>query len=260
MKTTINTMTAKNTISKAILVIITLVLALATTTSQACTTLDLTTKGSSGLVNGALFQQYAPPASGSCTVTPFVRIQNCGIESGYNTNGTLQYNTLAGSFTHAIKVGDAALVNIGGVSYRQFMLDVNQLTCPPGNYLSLDGLQVFTNSVGNASGFPSLGTSVYNLDAGVDNMIKLDNNLNGANSPGDMLFYLPASLVADASKYLYLYSQFGVNNPANDGYEEWATIQCNNPIVPEPMTWVLMILGLGFAVILKTYRPTVEQV
>ena len=259
MNTTKNT--KNNMISKAILVILTLVLALATApTSHATSVLNLTSYGSSGMINGAKFQQFSPGATGTGLIDSFVRIQNVGTEKGYNTDGALQYNTMGGAFTHSIHVSDAAQVTISGVSYREFLLDINQISCPPGNYLSLDALEVYTASAGNLTGYPNLGSKVYSLDSAfVDNSVKMDYNLNAGSGQGDVLFYLPSTLFADASKYLYLYSQFGVLNAANDGFEEWAVRSTQSTIVPEPMTWVLMIMGLGFAVILKTYRPTASN-
>lgn len=227
---------------------------------QALPTIDLTTKGSSGVINGALFQQFSPQPTGTGVIDSFVRIQNTGTEQGYNTNGTLQYNTMGGAFTHAIQVGNASLVNIGGVSYREFLLDINQISCPPGNYLSLDKLEVYTASAGNLTGYPNLGTKVYSMDTTTqDNWIKMDYNLNAGSGAGDMLFYLPSSLVSNSQSYLYLYSMFGTNNPANDGFEEWAVRSSQVAVIPEPMTIVLFVLGLGMLVILKKYRSMTNE-
>ena len=223
--------------------------------SQATTVLNLTSYGSSGMVNNARFQQFSPQPTGTGVIDSFVRIQNTGTERGYNTDGTVQFNTKAGAWTHSIHVGDAPLVSIGGVSYREFLLDINQINCPPGNYISLDALEVYTATAGNLASYPNLGTKVYSLDTGlVDNSVKMDYNLNAGSGAGDMLFYLPSSLVSNSSSYLYLYSQFGLLNPANDGYEEWATRQSASALIPEPMTIVMCILGLGMLVILRKYR------
>ena len=48
-----------------------------------------------------------------------MRIQNDPTESGYNTNGLLEFNTKSGTFTHAIQLGAIPLVN----GYRQFTLE-----------------------------------------------------------------------------------------------------------------------------------------
>src|SRR3989442_1746946 len=53
------------------------------------TTVDLTTAGSSGTLNGALFQQTDPIPTGTGVIDSFVRVSaaNQDIEQGYNTDG-----------------------------------------------------------------------------------------------------------------------------------------------------------------------------
>lgn len=223
--------------------------------SQATSVLNLTGLGSSGMINNARFQQFSTQPTGTGLIDSFVRIQNTGTERGYNTDGTVQFDTKVGTWTHSIQVGAAPLVTIGGVSYREFLLDINQINCPPGNYISLDALEVYTATTGNLASYPNLGTKVYTMDtASVDSSVKLDYNLNAGSGQGDMLFYLPSSLVSNSTAYLYLYSQFGLLNPANDGYEEWATRQSASALIPEPMTIVMCILGLGMLVIIRKYK------
>src|SRR5437868_2716071 len=43
-------------------------------------------------------------ASGTGTFTPFVRVQGSPSEQGYNTDGTTQFDTKVGNWTHSIKV------------------------------------------------------------------------------------------------------------------------------------------------------------
>lgn len=209
--------------------------------------IDMTTRNATVHYGDAIFQQISPQSTGTGVIDSFVRIQNTGTESGYNTDGTLQYNTKAGSFTHSIQVGDAPVVNINGTDYRQFLLDINQINCGNKNYLSLDQLEVYTANAGNLSGYPNLGTKVYSLDtAQSNNYVKLDYALNPGSGAGDMFFYLKDSLFTDDQMYLYLYSKFGVNNPSNDGFEEWAVLRNNEQtLIPEPMTLALCGLGLG---------------
>ena len=66
---------------------------------------DLTTAGSSGAINGAQFYQYsADIPTGTGVFGPFLRVQQNGTESGYNTDGALQFDTKPGAWTHAIQL------------------------------------------------------------------------------------------------------------------------------------------------------------
>ena len=62
-----------------------------------------------------------------------------------------------------------------------------------------------------------------------------------------MIMYVPvAALGADGSKYLYFYSEFGVESASSDGFEEWGIIG-----IPEPTTVVM--LGLGSVLLRRKY-------
>src|SRR5262249_28792441 len=72
-------------------------------------------------------------------------------------------------------------------------------------------------------------TAVYDMDAGADNWVRLNANLNLGGASGDMLLYVPDTLFVGGS-YVYLYSKFGQNIAANDSYEQWAVL----PVPPPP--------------------------
>ena len=218
-------------------------LSLAPSAGQAAV-VDLTTAGSSGTVNGAIFEQIDPQATGSGVIDPFVRVStNDTIEEGYNTSGRpLEFDENSSPiFTHDLLLSDVPIVDIGGTLYRQFLLDINQTL--PGSLLSLDEIQIYqSNTAGLHSGFPAgFGTLVYDLDAGGDNWIKLDYALNSGSGSGDMFAYIPNSLFT-GDTYLYFYSLFGENFGNNDGFEEWAVLKGTTQ-VPEPGT--LFLLGSG---------------
>lgn len=204
--------------------------------------LDLTTRGSSGYIGSAYFKQSDPQPAGSGYIQPFVRLSsNQPIVQGYNTNARpLEFDENSSpSFTRALSLNDFPVLYLQGTAYRGFLLDINQTKTD--SFLSLDHLEIYLANEGNLSGYPSnLGTLIYNLDATGDNRIILDYALNSGSGSGDMKAYIPDSLFAGGS-YVYLYSKFGESEysryPNNDGYEEWAAI-------PAPGAIVLLSIGL----------------
>lgn len=215
---------------------------------------DLTTAGSSGAINGAQFFQYtADLPTGTGVFGPFLRVQKNEIESGYNTNGALQFDTKSGPWTHAIKLGDIPLIN----GYRQFSLDINESTSGTNPLLSLDQVQLFVTSNASLTGynptsgtFPTGATKIYDTDTPSgsptsNNWVKLDYTLSGSGSGrADMLMYVPDSYFmaggATTSSYVVMYSKFGTvfgsDNGlyASAGFEEWSINNISTTSVPIP--------------------------
>jgi len=225
-------------------------------------TIELTSVGSSGTINGALFQQASPQPTGTGVIDSFVRIQNKGIEQGYNTSARpVQFDEKTDpNFTRPLLLSDVPVVNINGTNYRQFLLDVNETKNDTGRFLSLDQLQIFQANTGNLNNYPNLGNKIYDLDAGGDHSILLDYSLNSGSGSGDMFAYIPDSLFDPNFSNVYLYSQFG-SNPnarADAGFEEWATLQGEStpPVneVPAPATLVFAAVGCGLGLIGRAVR------
>jgi len=199
------------------------------------TPLDLTTHGAVGEANGAIFRQFDAQPTGTGVINSFVRLQapnaKVSVQQGYNTaHRPLQFDeNKSPQFTRALHLSEVPTVNIGGVVYREFLLDINQKASQP--LLSLDELRFYVGAAGDLSGYDPAThqlaglNAVYDLDAVGDNYVKLDARLNQGSGKGDMLAYVPDSVFAAApgsDPFVYLYSKFGVTFTANAGFEEWA--------------------------------------
>jgi hypothetical protein len=214
--------------------------------AHADTVIDLTTSGSSGTLDGAIFSAIDPQPTGTGYIDPFLRLQNKGTEAGYNTDGALEFDTKPSIHTHSIQLSNVPEVTVGGVTYREFLLDINE--SKPGTLLSLDQLKISLDSSGTLTGYPdNFSAPVYDLDASGDNWVKLNYDLNNGSGSGDMRVLIPTSVFGtDESQYVYLYSLFGENFPSDAGFEEWWVGQSDsNEPVPEPSTLALSFIGGG---------------
>jgi hypothetical protein len=212
--------------------------------SANATIVDLTHTGGSGVVNGGRFETNDFRSAGTGVIDPFVRIQANGNESGYNTSGTpLPFDDKAGPFTRNLTYGEVPTRNIGGVDYKEFLLDINQTNA--NSLLSMNAVKLFKSGVGSqtTTNVASLGTLVYDLDAGSDSTVEMDYSLNSGSGQGDMRMFIPVSAFGSitAGTFLYLYTEYGTPNPTNDGFEEWA-VQTLTPVVPLPPA---ALAGLG---------------
>jgi hypothetical protein len=240
------------------------VIALMVASAQAATEYDLSYKGSVKTVNGAIFRQWnEPKPMGSGTIDAFLGIQGKitgGPQQGYNTDGALEFDTVSGGHTHALLLSDIPIVTLGGINYREFLLDINQ--SQSHHILSLDEVVFYRAAAGALSGYspdpvtrnstnPAFGKPIYDLDAGGDNYVKLDDQWGAGSGKGDMLLFVPDSAFTGTGNYIYLFSMCGYTMDGSDGFEEWA-IGAGGSIVPEPAT--MCLLGLGALGLLKKRR------
>ena len=211
--------------------------------------LDLTSLGADGFINGAYFLQIDHSSTGTGVIDSFVRLQANGTERGYNTDGTREYDEKGGGFTRSLLLGEVPIVNIGGIDYREFLLDINQDKSANPSLLSLDTIKIYLSPTGSPTvpAYPGgLGTLIYDMDGPFDQWIKLDYALNSGSGAGDMFAYIPDSLFIGPYQNVILYSEFGGQGgiyETNAGFEEWA-VQKATPI-PTPTAVLLGMLGLS---------------
>jgi len=227
---------------------------------------DLRTAGSSGTVNGALLSQIVSPPTGTGYIDPFLRLQDSPIEEAFNTDyrdgGQAPLDAKSDpNFTHSLKLGDLGIINVGGIDYYQFTLDIDEPNNGPKRYISLDMMDLYIASRGDIESYAALtgeGTLKWSLDGAGDATVYLDGgNLSSGNGGDDMQALIPTSAFAgvDPNKYLYLYSKFGAttgmqadpNFDSDASFEEWRALRGGGPPdAAEPGTATLLGLGLAF--------------
>jgi hypothetical protein len=225
---------------------------------SAPTCVDLTTRGASGVAAGALYVQIDPLPTGTGFIDPFLRLQSKGVQTvseGYGTSSRPfefdEKNPLG--FTHDLLLSDVGVFTIGGIRYREFLLDINEDKGHADELQSLDKLMIFESATGGRTGFPSLGTLIYDLDAGgIDRWILLDYGLDHGSGSGDMAVYIRDDLFSGLD-YVYLYSRFGDHYSVDAGFEEWWTRDGESTSsIPEPS--LMLMVGAGFAAVMARRR------
>jgi hypothetical protein len=254
-------------------VVATLVAAALLPSSARADIINLTAYGTSGTSQGALFYQANPQPTGTGYIDSFVRLQRTGTESGYNTDGPLQFDTKAGLFTHSLPLNSLQPVTLNGTQYYQFLLDVNESANDANRLLSLDTVRLYLGDAPNLTGYKDQNgfgpdaKLVYDMDVGPNGAttVNLDYKLNSGSGSGDMYMYVPVSYFQSVQdkygtgfSYVYLYSAFGDPYGSNAGFEEWAAVtnastSTGNP-VPAPPGAVLAGMGLG-CLLLGRLRP-----
>jgi len=258
-----------------------IVLLLATTNAHA-DYLSLLTAGASGTINGASYTQGETGAAGTGVFPAFVRIQANGTEQGYNTPVSNIYdNTSDDTHNLNIRVSDLGVTTTGtgcALGCYEFHLDVNEAGGNPpasNQFISLDALRISTGTTASPSNpdAPTAFTGIpgdverYNMDAGANNGVLLDFQLEAGSGKADMTLLIPIAFFAGAAQtdFVYLYSQFGLlgtgtptcgGGPCtlgaagagsdfgtSDGFEEWSFRAGEGFVIPEPSTYALYALG-----------------
>ena len=175
-------------------------------------------------------------ASGTGTFTPFVRVQGSPSEQGYNTDGTTQFDTKVGNWTHSIKVSQipqrpCPQSNPTQLCFELFV-DINE-----GNsakHIALNKVDIWFTQDPNLTGYPFTATATT-TDQYTFNGNILINDVNQGSGRGDLRYDVPVSKFAVPSNcdygnaacntYFVLYSQWGTGPSATynseGGFEEW---------------------------------------
>ena len=107
-------------------------------------------------------------------------------------------------------------MTIGGIAYREFLLDVNQKN--GAAKLSVEEVRIFTNPLGSLAAYQNKTNTFagqqakFNLDAGGDVTIILNDNVNPDTKYGDMTLARPRVELRRRrrdSDFVYLYSKMG---------------------------------------------------
>src|SRR5947208_435102 len=139
-------------------------------TAQGASVVDLTTAGSKGTINDAIFQQFAPQPTGSGVLNTFLRVQNDGVEQGYNTDfRKVDQDQTSDPSTRSLLLSEIPKVTINDVLYREFLLDINESNNTP--LLALNDVELFGGLQPNPIGYANLGKSVYKIDGGGNNSV-----------------------------------------------------------------------------------------
>jgi hypothetical protein len=212
------------------------------------TLLNLTTVDSTATAAGAILDQVDAQPTGTGHIQSFVRLQGAasggGSQQGYNTTARpLQFDeNKSPSFTRGISLSAVPVVEDGGATYYEFLLDINQKSS--SSRLSIDEVRIYLGETSGLSGYDSAAktlaglTPKFDLDADGDVSVILDARLNSGSGAGDMTLRVPTAAFGGApgSSFVYLYSRMGqqAGATANGGFEEWAVRKDGGTSTPPP--------------------------
>ena len=172
-------------------------------------------------------------SSGTGTFSPFVRLQGSPTERGYNTDGTEEFDTKVGTWTHAILVSEIPVrTEDNCTNCWELWVDIND-----GNSnkpISLNDMEIWFTanpelSDYGAEGFTSDATKEYDFTGNI-----LISDVNQGSGRGDLRYMVPRTGITIPTNcnygnplcetYFVLYSRWGVSPagfPSDGGFEEW---------------------------------------
>ena len=211
--------------------------------------IDLTTLDAQETHNGAIWTQGGVLA-GTGLFDPFLTLQsNTDTERGYNTIPAGQEFDafFGGDRTHPIRASAIPEVEVGGVLYREFLLDANDQGAD--THMSIDEFKIFLDPANNLTAYLDSDNSfggvvkspIYDLDAGDDTTVfLLSQGLEAGSGVSDVAVLVPNTAfpaecrygapVSDCSLWLYVYTAMGGEGIVDEidwnvtaGFEEWRT-------------------------------------
>jgi hypothetical protein len=168
-------------------------------------------------------------SSGTGTFNPFVRLQASPTEDGYNTDGTTEFDTKVGTWTHAILVSEIPVRTVDGCSSCwELFVDINDSN--NNKVISLNDMEIWFTENADLTGYPfaSGATKEYDFDGTI-----LINDVNQGSGRGDVRYMVPRTGIAvppncnygnpNCETYFLLYSEWGTTSgfPSDGGFEEW---------------------------------------
>lgn len=202
-------------------------------------------------INGAIWTPVGPHSSGTGVFKPFVRIQGDGEERGYNTDGTPEFQTKGGMWTHSLMLSDLT----PAYGYYEFLFNADQNKTEDGRLLSIDEFVITLEATGDLDTYPLTGKLVYDLDGGGDGdvSLKIDYALFGEGvGTGDLRVLIPEGYFSGTeNEYIYLYTVMGEQFPANDGPEQWGFRSGGTPPPPPPIPapGAVLLGGIGIVMV-----------
>jgi len=170
----------------------------------------------------ALFTAIKIGPTGTGVFQPFLRIQQAGnntTELGYNSNNITDDAKPPVNFTHDLPFSSLVTVNIGGINYYQFYLDMAQSGAQPTIDLTKFDLGIgpASQSVVGATTAPTFTLLAWSLGAHDITMT----DVNPGNGFADVQIDIPtAAFGATTSGNVILYAGF---SNANSSFEEFGT-------------------------------------
>ncbi len=178
-------------------------------------------------------------ASGTGTFNPFVRLQGSPTEQGYNTDGTTEFDTKVGTWTHAIKVSQIPQRPCPQASPTltcfELFVDINESNS--AKHIALNKVDLWFTDSATLSGYPFSATATTTEQYLFNGNI-LINDVNQGSGRGDLRYDIPINgpnaitLPPNCNygnplcnTYFVLYSQWGTGPSSTynseGGFEEW---------------------------------------